>query len=97
MRKSYVFTLGAALFAMSSVFVSGPAYAASCKTLKGEMVGFGENASRDFAESKLDKAISDWEKRTGKEAKPRNRTLECKVYIAALNEFECKAEAVVCR
>lgn len=97
MRKSYVITLSTALLAMSASLSAGPAAAATCKTLKGEMVGFGEAATRDYATSKLDKAISDWEQRTGVKAAARKRTLDCKVYIAFLNEYECKAEAVVCR
>lgn len=60
------------------------------------MVGFGEASTRDYAENKLNKAIADWENKTGKQATPRKRTIDCKVYINFLNEFECKAEATVC-
>ncbi len=67
------------------------------KLSEGEMVGFGETASRKFAVSKLNKAIADWEERSGKTANPRKRTVDCKVYIDFLNEYDCKAEAVVCR
>lgn len=96
MRKLHIVSIGAAVL-ISVACASGTASAASCKTLKGEMVGFGEASSREFAEDKLNKAIADWEQRTGKTAKPRNRTVDCKVYIAFLDEYECKAEAVVCR
>ena len=97
MRKSDLIALGAALLTMSAALAAGPAAAATCKTLKGEMVGFGEAATREYATSKLDKAISDWEQRAGVKATARKRTLDCKVYIDFLNEYECKAEAVVCR
>jgi hypothetical protein len=89
-------SIGAAVFMLAIACPVGPASAASCKTLKGEMVGFGEASTRDYAESKLKKAIASWEERTGKKAKPRNRTVDCKVYIKFLGEYECKAEAVVC-
>ena len=85
------------MFAVSVACAAGPASAASCKTLKGEMVGIGEAASRKFAVSKLNKAIADWENRSGKTANPRKRTVDCKVYIDFLNEYDCKAEAVVFR
>jgi hypothetical protein len=85
------------MLAVSVACAAGTASAASCKTLKGEMVGFGKETSREYAESKLNKAIADWEDRTGKKATPRNRTVDCKVYIDFLNEYDCKAEAVVCR
>jgi hypothetical protein len=90
-------SLGAAVLMITAVACAvGPVSAASCKALKGEMVGFGEAATRDYAENKLKKAIASWEERTGKKAKPRNRTVDCKVYIEFLGEYECKAEAVVC-
>lgn len=89
-------SIGAAVFMIAVACAAGPVSAASCKTLKGEMVGFGEASTREYAESKLKKAIAGWEERTGKKAKPRNRTVDCKVYIEFLGEYECKAEAVVC-
>lgn len=73
------------------------ANAARCETLKGEMVGFGETWTRETAEDKLTMAITEWETKTGKKASPRDRSVDCKVYIEFLNEFECTAEAVVCR
>lgn len=89
-------SIGAAVFVIAAVCASGPVSAASCKTLKGEMVGFGEASTRGYAESKLKKAITEWEERTGKKATPRNETVDCKVYIEFIGEYECKAEAVVC-
>lgn len=68
-----------------------------CKTLKGEFVGFGEQTTRGDAERALDKQIASWEERSGIKAKPKERKVGCKVYIAWLNEFECTAEAVLCR
>ena len=73
------------------------AAAGYCKTLKGEFVGFGEQTTRGDAEKALDRAIAAWETRAGLKSKPKNRKVACKVYIEWLNEFECTAEAVVCR
>ncbi len=88
----------AIIAAMTIYCASGNlAEAASCKTLKGEMVAFGEQSTRSYAESALDKAIVAWETRAGVKAEPKDRKVSCKVYISVLNEFECKAEAVVCR
>jgi len=74
-----------------------PATAGYCKTLKGEFVGFGEETARGDAEKALDREIAAWEQRSGLKAKPKDRNVACKVYIEWLNEFECKAEATVCR
>ena len=68
-----------------------------CKTLKGEFVGFGEQTTRGDAERALDSEIAAWERRSGLKATPKDRNVACKVYIQWLNEFECKAEATVCR
>ena len=68
-----------------------------CKTLKGEFVGFGEQTTRSDAEIALDQQIANWEERSGIKAKLRDRKVGCKVYIEWLNEFECTAEAVLCR
>ena len=68
-----------------------------CKTLKGEFVGFGEQVTRGDAEKALDREIAAWEQRTGLKAAPKGRNVACKVYIEWLNEFECKAEATLCR
>lgn len=73
------------------------AAAGYCKTLKGEFVGFGERTTRDDAEKALDRAIAAWETRAGLKPKPKDRKVACKVYIEWLNEFECAAEAVICR
>jgi len=74
-----------------------PAAAGYCKTLKGEFVGFGEDMTRGDAEKALDREIAAWEQRSGLKATPKDRNVACKVYIEWLNEFECKAEATVCR
>jgi hypothetical protein len=74
-----------------------PAKPANCKTLKGEFVGFGENSTRGDAEKSLDKQIASWEQRYSITAKPKDRKVSCKVYIEWLNEYECAAEAVLCR
>jgi hypothetical protein len=82
----------------ATLFVtSGALKAATCETLKGEMVGFGEQSTRNLADEKLNEAISSWETRRKVKATPKKQKLECKVYIDFLNEFECAAEAEVCR
>lgn len=68
-----------------------------CKTLVGEMVTFGAESTRDGANNALDREIKAWETRYSVKAKPQDRKMECKDYIKALNEFECKVTAVVCR
>ena len=73
------------------------AAAANCKTLTGEYVAFGEESTRNYADAALDKAISDWETRTGLKAAPKNRAMACKDYIQFLNEYLCTATATVCR
>jgi hypothetical protein len=74
-----------------------PATSGYCKTLKGEFVGFGKDMTRGDAEKALDREIAAWEQRSGLKATPKDRNVACKVYIEWLNEFECKAEATVCR
>lgn len=69
----------------------------SCKVLKSEFVGFGEQTSKDYANSGLDKEIAAWEAKYNRKAEPKNRKLACKVYIKSLNEFECVAEVELCR
>lgn len=77
---------------------SGVAEAAFCKTLKGEWVGFGEPDTRQEADSRLDKEIVAWREHYSIAAvKPKDRKVACSVYIQALNEYFCTAEAVVCR
>jgi hypothetical protein len=73
------------------------AEAATCKTLKGEMVGFGEHSTRAEAEDALSREIAAWEVKYSLKANPKNQKTVCKDYIKFLNEFECKAEAVLCR
>lgn len=75
-----------------------PAEAAICKTLTAAWVGFGEDSSRKEAEIRLDKEVSAWrEKYKLASLKPRARKTACNIYIELLDEYECKAEAVVCR
>lgn len=74
-----------------------PAQAKSCKILKGVFVGFGEQSSKAYAESALDREIAAWEARYNRKAQPKNRKLACKDYIKSLNEYECVAEAELCR
>lgn len=84
---------------MMAVLCIAPSHAeaARCKTLKGEMVGFGEQSTRTRAEDLLSREIAAWEAKYGLKAKPKNQKTTCKDYIKFLNEFECKAEAVLCR
>jgi hypothetical protein len=85
-----------ALTALSAAAI--PAGAAGyCKTLTGAMVGFGEETTRGDAQKALDKEIAAWEERAHLKAKPKDRTVACKVYIGWLNEFECTAQAQLCR
>lgn len=74
-----------------------PAHAKSCKVLKSEFVGFGEQSARAYADSALDAQIAAWEAKYKRKAEPKGRKMACKDYIKALNEFECVAEAEVCR
>jgi hypothetical protein len=83
--------------AVLSVLAHPAGAAGYCKTLKGAFVGFGEQTTRGDAEKALDKEIATWEQRSGLKAKPKDRKVGCEVYIGWLNEFECTAEAVVCR
>ncbi|MBC8051291.1 MAG: hypothetical protein H7X92_14260 [Chitinophagales bacterium] len=69
-----------------------------CKTLIGEMVTFGEQTTRESAVEKLDEAIAAFRAKPGNEqAIEKDRTLDCKVYIKWLNEYECTATATVCK
>jgi len=87
-----------ALALLLLVALAAPAKAATCKTLKGEWVGFGEESPRKEAESRLDKEVADWSTRYNiAAAKTRNRKVSCQVYIQFLNEYACTAEADVCR
>jgi hypothetical protein len=101
MRIATVFSLIMLLVAahepVAAKPVAKPAAAGYCKTLKGEFVGFGEDTTRGDAERALAREIAAWEQRSGMPAKPKDRNVACKVYIGWLNEFECKAEATVCR
>jgi hypothetical protein len=91
------FLTGAAL-ALLIAASAGEAEAAFCKTLKGEWVGFGEDGTRQEADSRLEKEIVAWREHYSIAAiKPKNRKTACSVYIQALNEYLCTAEAVVCR
>jgi hypothetical protein len=85
------------LASLSVTVPLSPADAASCKALKGAFVGFGEEAARIYADAALDRAIVAWETRYGVKAEPKDRKIACKDYITFLNEFECTAEAVLCR
>ena len=81
------------------LLAAAPASAAPfCKTLKGEWVGFGEADTRKEADSRLDREIDAWKQRYSQaSAKPKDRRMACNIYIQPLNEYFCKAEAVVCR
>jgi hypothetical protein len=50
-----------------------------------------------YADAALDREIAAWETRYGVKAEPKDRTLAGKDYITFLNEYECTAEAVICR
>jgi hypothetical protein len=92
-------SLALAAAVSAALFIAAPQNAAAgyCKTLKGAFVGFGEETTRGDAQTALDREIAAWEMRSGRKAKPKDRKVACKVYIGWLNEFECNAEAVVCR
>jgi hypothetical protein len=94
MRKIALQILAVSLFLSAA---AAPVSSKSCKTLKGEFVGFGEQSTKADAEAKLAAEIVAWETRTGLKVQAKDRKLACKVYIKFLNEFECTAEAVVCR
>ena len=61
------------------------------------MVGFGEETTRVDAQKALDKEIATWEERAHVKAAPKDRKVACKVYLEWLNEFECTAQAQLCR
>lgn len=91
-------TACAAVLAAAICMGTGAASAAPfCKTLKGAGVTVGEESSRKDADERLDKEIAVWAERYKVPANAKNRKMECKVYIELLNEFECNAEATVCR
>jgi hypothetical protein len=95
-KKTYGLWLAISL--AMTVLASNPARAAGyCKTLGGEMVGFGEEATRVHAKAALDREIAAWETRANRKAMPKDRKMVCKDYIKFLNEFECKETAVLCR
>jgi hypothetical protein len=87
----------AVVFAGVMLAAGGADAAPFCKTLKGESVGFGEPAAKKEAEEALDKEITTWAERYQVAAKAKGRKVACQVYIEALNEFACTAEASVCR
>ena len=88
-----------AMLALFVVMAAPPSQAAPfCKTLKGEWVGFGEDETRKEAESRLDGEIAAWGQRYQIAAvKAKSRKTSCGIYIKALNEYSCTADAVVCR
>jgi hypothetical protein len=65
--------------------------------MTGKMVGWGVDDVRAYAERALDSEIAAWEHRSSFTAQPKDRKTECKIYIEFLNEYECTAQAVVCR
>ena len=95
MHKTYGLWL--AISAAAIVLGANPSKAGYCKSLSGEMVGFGQEGTRIYAKAALDREIAAWETRASRKAKPKDRKMACKDYIKFLNEFECKETAVVCR
>jgi len=93
----YGLSIATALWLAALTVTLSSADAASCKILKGAFVGFGEHSARNSAEAALDREIAAWETRYGVKAEPKDRKLACKDYITFLNEYECTAEAVLCR
>lgn len=90
--------LGAAMTLALISAPAAPSRAAICKTLTGAWVGFGEGPTRQEAETRLDREISSWKQRYSLASlKPKNRKTACSIYIQFLNEYECTAQAVVCR
>ncbi len=73
--------------------------AGRCITLQEAFIGFGEQTTRGDAFRKLDEAIAILRLRRPRyaTAKERSRSAICEIYIKALNEFECKARATLCR
>ena len=101
MVKSFAGALLALTF-LAGQGAAAPAGAAKaqpfCKTLKGEWVGFGPDSTRKEAESRLDKEIASWRERYSLAGiKPKSRKVGCDIYLKALNEYLCTAEALVCR
>jgi hypothetical protein len=92
-------SLGAALLlALACAGAPGLQAAPFCKTLKGEWVGFGEADTRKEAESRLDKELAAWGDRYKiAPVKAKDRKASCEIYLKALNEYFCTANAVVCR
>ena len=101
MFKSFAGGLVALMFLVGPA-LAAPAAAAKaqpfCKTLKADWVGFGPVDTRKEAEVRLDREIASWRERYSLASnKPKSRKVGCDIYIKALNEYLCTAEAVVCR
>jgi|EndMetStandDraft_8_1072994.scaffolds.fasta_scaffold60244_3 hypothetical protein len=92
-------TAGVSLLMLCIAFAAAsPAQAVFCKKLKGEWVGFGEDDTRKEAESRLDKEVATWGERYQiTPVKAKNRKTSCEIYLKALNEYFCTANAEVCR
>jgi hypothetical protein len=71
----------------------------NCVTIEEKMIGFGEQSSKADAFSKLDSSIAILHVRRPRyaTAKEKSRDAQCVVYLKALNEFECTAQATLCR
>jgi hypothetical protein len=70
-----------------------------CITLEEKMIDFGEETSRKAAFAKLDSSIAILHKARPRyaSAKEKHRDAKCVTYLKTLNEFECTAEATLCR
>lgn len=71
----------------------------NCITIEEQFIGFGEQTTRGDAIRKLDEAIEILRLRRARyaTAAEKTRSAECSVYIAWMNEFDCKARATLCR
>ncbi len=70
----------------------------TCKTLTGAMVFFGEEITRSDAVKRLDEEVAAFRAKPGNEkASETSRTVECKIFIKLLNEYECTAQATLCK
>lgn len=98
--------LGAALSCAAAavlMLIAAPASAAPatkdrCSTIARTALWFGQEDTRSSAVSSLNNAIAEWRAGAGNpKVKEVKRNVNCKVYLEFLNEYECTAQAVLCK
>jgi len=95
-------TLKMLMIAAVGLSLSGAVQAGTyCRTLTGEVEGFGQDYTRSSAERNRERAIetelSRWREMRRKVVKVERRDAECKaVYPLGFEEWYCIAEAEVC-